>query len=175
MNINKKKLCNLTVNEFLEILKENSISIVVNNSSKSELASYSITKNVSSTSDKGNEIDDSIIFNEITQILHSLGVSPHFLGYKFIRAALCMSIKDLSIIEQITKVLYPSIAKKFDSTPSRVERAIRHAIECAWSRGNIETQEEFFGFSVDMNKGKPTNSEFLAMITDHLYIKFFNN
>ena len=86
-----------------------------------------------------------------------------------------MSIKDLSIIEQITKVLYPSIAKKFDSTPSRVERAIRHAIECAWSRGNIETQEEFFGFSVDMNKGKPTNSEFLAMITDHLYIKFFNN
>ena len=107
----------------------------------------------------------------VTNIIHELGVPAHIKGYQYLREAIMMVINDIDVINQITKQLYPEIAKKFRTTPSRVERAIRHAIEVAWSRGEQQTVESIFGYTVSAAKGKPTNSEFIAMIADKLRLE----
>lgn len=105
---------------------------------------------------------------EVTNVMHEIGVPAHIKGYQYLRDAIMMVVKDLDIINSITKQLYPSIARTYNTTPSRVERAIRHAIEVAWSRGQVETIDALFGYTVSHGKGKPTNSEFIAMVADKL-------
>lgn len=104
----------------------------------------------------------------ITEIIHDMGVPAHIKGYQYLRESILMSVEDIDMLNSVTKILYPEVAKKFHTTPSRVERAIRHAIEVAWSRGKVETIEEMFGYTVNQGKGKPTNSEFIALITDKI-------
>ena len=107
----------------------------------------------------------------ITSIIHEIGVPAHIKGYLYLREAISMVYNDIELLGSITKVLYPDIAKKFNTTASRVERAIRHAIEVAWSRGNIESISSLFGYTVSMSKAKPTNSEFIAMVADKLRLE----
>jgi len=107
----------------------------------------------------------------VTEIIHEIGIPAHIKGYQYLREAIILTINDMDIINAVTKVLYPSVAKKFETTPSRVERAIRHAIEVAWDRGDLETLQKYFGYTVSNIKGKPTNSEFIAMIADRLYLQ----
>ncbi|PLR84498.1 sporulation transcription factor Spo0A [Bacillus canaveralius] len=107
----------------------------------------------------------------ITSIIHEIGVPAHIKGYMYLREAISMVYNDIELLGSITKVLYPDIAKKFNTTASRVERAIRHAIEVAWSRGNIESISSLFGYTVSMTKAKPTNSEFIAMVADKLRLE----
>ena len=123
------------------------------------------TKNVSA---KNIDLGKGNLQVSITRLLHQLGIPSHIKGYQYIRDAIIMAVNDVEMINQITKQLYPDLAKKHKTTPSRVERAIRHAIEVAWNRGQIETVENIFGYTVNSNKGKPTNSEFIAMIADKL-------
>lgn len=104
----------------------------------------------------------------VTEIIHDVGVPAHIKGYQYLRDAIVMSVIDMDMLNSVTKVLYPEVAKKYKTTPSRVERAIRHAIEVAWSRGKVDTIEELFGYTVSIGKGKPTNSEFIALITDKI-------
>ncbi len=108
---------------------------------------------------------------EVTSIMHEIGVPAHIKGYQYLRDAIMMVIKDLDVINSITKQLYPTIAREYNTTPSRVERAIRHAIEVAWSRGQIDTIDSLFGYTVSLGKGKPTNSEFIAMVADKLRLE----
>ena len=107
----------------------------------------------------------------VTNIIHDIGVPAHIKGYQYIREAILLAIDNEEIINAITKTLYPTLASKFSTTPSRVERAIRHAIEVAWNRGQIEMHDKIFGYTVNSNKGKPTNSEFIAMIADKLRLE----
>ena len=109
---------------------------------------------------------------DVTEMIHELGVPAHIKGYQYLREAIMMSVEDMDMLNSITKILYPSIAKKFDTTPSRVERAIRHAIEVAWSRGRMETLDSLFGYTIDTGKGKPTNSEFIALIADKIRLLY---
>ena len=104
----------------------------------------------------------------VTGIIHEIGVPAHIKGYQYLREAIIIAVGDMDVINAITKVLYPQVAKTFQTTPSRVERAIRHAIEVAWDRGDLETLQKYFGYTVNGAKGKPTNSEFIAMIADRL-------
>ncbi len=109
---------------------------------------------------------------QVTKIIHQIGVPAHIKGYQYLRTAILMTISDNDIINSVTKVLYPSVAKKYSTTTSRVERAIRHAIEVAWDRGDIDTLNSYFGYTIQNNRGKPTNSEFIAMIADNLRLKY---
>ncbi len=109
---------------------------------------------------------------QVTKIIHEIGVPAHIKGYQYLRTAILMTISDNEIINSVTKILYPSVAKKYSTTTSRVERAIRHAIEVAWDRGDIETLNSYFGYTVQNSRGKPTNSEFIAMIADNLRLKY---
>lgn len=108
---------------------------------------------------------------EITNIIHEVGVPAHIKGYQYLRDAIMMVVEDMDLLGAVTKELYPAIAKKNNTTPSRVERAIRHAIEVAWNRGKIETIDQLFGYTVQNDKGKPTNSEFIAIISDKLRLE----
>lgn len=108
---------------------------------------------------------------EITNIIHEIGVPAHIKGYLYLREAIQMVVNDVELLSAVTKELYPSIAKKFNTTASRVERAIRHAIEVAWSRGQVDTINKIFGYTIHNDKGKPTNSEFIAMVADKLRLK----
>ena len=107
----------------------------------------------------------------VTNIIHEVGVPAHIKGYQYLREAIMMVVNDIDVINQITKSLYPKIAFKYSTTPSRVERAIRHAIEVAWGRGQQEAVENIFGYTISASKGKPTNSEFIAMIADKLRLE----
>ncbi|MBE6966852.1 MAG: sporulation transcription factor Spo0A [Ruminococcaceae bacterium] len=107
----------------------------------------------------------------VTDIIHEIGVPAHIKGYQYLREAIILTVNDMEIINAVTKALYPAVARKFQTTPSRVERAIRHAIEVAWDRGDLETLQRFFGYTVSNIKGKPTNSEFIAMIADCLSLR----
>jgi two-component system response regulator (stage 0 sporulation protein A) len=109
--------------------------------------------------------------SEVTSIIHEIGIPAHIKGYQYLRDAIIMAINDMDILNSITKQLYPSIAKHYNTTPSRVERAIRHAIEVAWSRGKMDTIDKLFGYTVNNGKGKPTNSEFIALIADRLRLE----
>ena len=108
---------------------------------------------------------------QVTKIIHQIGVPAHIKGYQYLRTAILMTIEDNEIINSVTKILYPSVAKKYATTTSRVERAIRHAIEVAWDRGDIDTLNSYFGYTIQNNRGKPTNSEFIAMIADRLTLE----
>lgn len=108
---------------------------------------------------------------EVTNVIHEIGIPAHIKGYQYLRDAIMMAINDMDILNSITKQLYPSIAKQYNTTPSRVERAIRHAIEVAWSRGKMDTIDKLFGYTVNNGKGKPTNSEFIALIADRLRLE----
>lgn len=110
----------------------------------------------------------------MTNIIHEIGVPAHIKGYQYLRDAIIMSVNDMEMLNSITKILYPMIAKKHQTTPSRVERAIRHAIEVAWSRGKMDTIDELFGYTVNGGKGKPTNSEFIALIADKVRLEYKN-
>ncbi len=107
----------------------------------------------------------------VTNIIHEMGVPAHIKGYHYLREAILMVIEEIKLLGAVTKELYPMIATKFQTTPSRVERAIRHAIELAWDRGNVEMMNKFFGYTINLERGKPTNSEFIAMIADKLRIE----
>lgn len=110
--------------------------------------------------------------SDVTNIIHEIGVPAHIKGYQYLRDAIMMSVNDGEMLNSITKLLYPSIAKRHKTTPSRVERAIRHAIEVAWSRGKMDTIDELFGYTVNNGKGKPTNSEFVALIADKIRLEY---
>lgn len=111
---------------------------------------------------------------DVTDMIHEIGVPAHIKGYQYLREAIMMSVEDVEMLNSITKVLYPTIAKRFQTTPSRVERAIRHGIEVAWARGRSETLEALFGYTISAGKGKPTNSEFIALIADRIRLQYRN-
>lgn len=107
---------------------------------------------------------------DVTNIIHQMGVPAHIKGYQYLRDAILLVVNEVNLLGAVTKELYPMIAEKYQTTPSRVERAIRHAIELAWDRGNVEMMNKFFGYTINIQRGKPTNSEFIAMVADKLRI-----
>ena len=119
----------------------------------------------------GQEEHTADLKNMVTAIIHEIGVPAHIKGYQYLREAIMIAVDNMDVINAVTKVLYPEVAKRFGTTPSRVERAIRHAIEVAWDRGDLETLQKYFGYTVSNVKGKPTNSEFIAMIADRLQLQ----
>lgn len=128
----------------------------------------SVSENTETRINKNEPMD---LEAEITNIIHEIGVPAHIKGYMYLREAITMVVNDMELLSAVTKELYPSIAKKFNTTASRVERAIRHAIEVAWSRGQVDTINRIFGYTIHNDKGKPTNSEFIAMVADKLRLK----
>lgn len=120
---------------------------------------------------KDNVVTDPELELMVTEIIHQIGVPAHIKGYHYLREAIILSIKNSEIINSVTKLLYPTVAKKHATTSSRVERAIRHAIEVAWDRGDIDVLNSYFGYTIQNDRGKPTNSEFIAMISDKLRLK----
>ena len=110
--------------------------------------------------------------NRVTDMIHEIGIPAHIKGYHYLRDAIMMAVEDMDVLNAITKILYPTVAKKYQTTSSRVERAIRHAIEVAWSRGKLDTLDELFGYTVSTGKGKPTNSEFIALIADTIQLEY---
>jgi two-component system response regulator (stage 0 sporulation protein A) len=136
---------------------------------------YHIEAIIKSRSNTGVQKDSSPAADmeaQVTKIIHQIGIPAHIKGYQYLRAAILMTIDDNDIINSVTKVLYPSVAKKYQTTTSRVERAIRHAIEVAWDRGDVDTLNSYFGYTIQNTRGKPTNSEFIAMIADNLRLKY---
>ena len=121
------------------------------------------------------DISDTDIEMMVTEIIHQIGVPAHIKGYHYLREAIIIAIKDNSVIDSITKTLYPAVAKRFSTTSSRVERAVRHAIEVAWDRGDVNVLNSYFGYTVQNSRGKPTNSEFIAMISDKLRLRLKMN
>ena len=109
---------------------------------------------------------------DVTDMIHEIGVPAHIKGYQYLREAIMMAVEDIDMLNSITKVLYPTIAKKYQTTPSRVERAIRHAIEVAWSRGRLETLDALFSYTINTGKGQPTNSDFIALIADRIRLQY---
>lgn len=108
---------------------------------------------------------------QVTSVIHEVGVPAHIKGYQYVREAIIIAVQDMDVINAVTKVLYPEVAKRYSTTPSRVERAVRHAIEVAWERGDLDTLQRYFGYTVNSSKGKPTNSEFIAMIADRIRLQ----
>lgn len=107
---------------------------------------------------------------DVTNLMHQMGIPAHVRGYQYIRDAILMVVDEMGLLGAVTKELYPAIAERYNTTPSRVERAIRHAIELAWDRGNIDLMNKFFGYTINVERGKPTNSEFIAMVADRLRV-----
>ncbi|MGN1135687.1 MAG: sporulation transcription factor Spo0A [Oscillospiraceae bacterium] len=126
----------------------------------------------SSIADFEDDADQAHMEVVVTDIIHTIGIPAHIKGYHYLREAIMLSINDSEMLESVTKLLYPTIARKFDTSPSRVERAIRHAIETAWDRGDVDVLTKMFGYTINGGKGKPTNSEFIALITDNLRLRF---
>lgn len=118
------------------------------------------------------ELPEESLENYVTNMLHEIGIPAHIKGYHYLRDSILMAVDDMDVLNAITKVLYPTVAKRHQTTASRVERAIRHAIEVAWSRGKLDTLDELFGYTVSNGKGKPTNSEFIALIADTIQLKY---
>lgn len=121
--------------------------------------------------DKENYMEQNLE-TDVTQMLHEIGIPAHIKGYQYLRDAIIMSVRDTEMLSSVTKILYPTIAKTHKTTPSRVERAIRHAIEVAWGRGELDTLNSLFGYTVNGGKGKPTNSEFIALIADKIRLDY---
>ena len=128
-------------------------------------------KRVVPYSDPGEYIKQNLE-NDVTQLLHEIGIPAHIKGYQYLRDAISISVEEKDMLVSVTKVLYPTIAKRHNTTSSRVERAIRHAIEVAWSRGRLDTLHKLFGYTVSTGKGKPTNSEFIALVSDKIRLDY---
>jgi len=160
---------NKKVYQILEELINNNqeiqIMIHVPSKEKAEVTPFVIQKRESKEQD---------LEKDVTEMIHEIGVPAHIKGYHYLREAIMMCVEDVDMLNSITKVLYPTIADNFKTTPSRVERAIRHAIEVAWSRGKMETLEGLFGYTINLGKGKPTNSEFIALIADKIRLRYKN-
>lgn len=150
--------------------KEFQIMITVPSSARGQKQNTSEEK--STETEKEREVHD--LEKDVTEMIHEIGVPAHIKGYQYLREAIMMSVEDVEMLNSITKVLYPTIAKRFQTTPSRVERAIRHGIEVAWARGRSETLEGMFGYTISAGKGKPTNSEFIALIADRIRLQYRN-
>lgn len=144
----------------------NRVRQVVSNNTVTPQSGTTTNKVISHSAIKGKNLDANI-----TNIIHEIGVPAHIKGYMYLREAIIMVYNEVEILGSITKILYPRIAEKYNTTPSRVERAIRHAIEVAWSRGNVDVIKSMFGYTINTSKAKPTNSEFIAMIADRLRIE----
>ena len=155
------------IGQLMSTDKEFQIMITVPSEKKS-----SQEKSTGEGNTKKEEVRD--LEQDVTDMIHEIGVPAHIKGYQYLREAIMMSVEDSTMLSSITKILYPTIAKRFQTTPSRVERAIRHAIEVAWSRGKMETLDALFGYTVNTGKGKPTNSEFVALIADRIRLKYRN-
>jgi len=117
------------------------------------------------------EIDEESLESRVTNMIHEIGIPAHIKGYHYLRDAIMMAVEDMDVLNAITKILYPTVAKKYRTTSSRVERAIRHAIEVAWSRGKLDILDDLFGYTVSNGKGKPTNSEFIALVSDTIRLE----
>ncbi|SFK93561.1 two-component system, response regulator, stage 0 sporulation protein A [Paenibacillus sp. 1_12] len=150
----------------MEILTSRIRQLVTNNQSNSVTSSTTSTRANIVQLPKGKNLDANI-----TTIIHEIGVPAHIKGYQYLREAITIIYNNIEILGAITKTLYPQIAEKYKTTPSRVERAIRHAIEVAWTRGNIDSISHLFGYTINISKSKPTNSEFIAMVADKLRIE----
>lgn len=122
--------------------------------------------------EKNSDLSARNLEEDVTDMIHEIGVPAHIKGYQYLREAIMMSVEDIEMLGSITKILYPTIAKKYQTTPSRVERAIRHAIEVAWNRGKMDTIDALFGYTINNGKGKPTNSEFIALIADKIRLEY---
>lgn len=129
-----------------------------------EYKTQSITSPIKYTTEEGLE-------SRVTNMIHEIGIPAHIKGYHYLRDAIMMAVDDMDVLNAITKILYPTVAKKHQTTSSRVERAIRHAIEVAWSRGKLDTLDSLFGYTVSNGKGKPTNSEFIALVADTIRLE----
>jgi len=136
------------------------------------LATNRMSKDIGTAEPPASEDQTPDIESQITRIIHQIGVPAHIKGYQYLRTAILLTVRDSDMINSVTKILYPSVAKKYSTTTSRVERAIRHAIEVAWDRGDVDTLNSYFGYTIQNNRGKPTNSEFIAMIADNLRLKY---
>ena len=148
----------------------NAESLCLHISSLAENRKRPASPDAAEASKNGDKTQD--IETQVTRIIHQIGVPAHIKGYQYLRAAILLTVRDSDMINSVTKVLYPSVAKKYSTTTSRVERAIRHAIEVAWDRGDVDTLNSYFGYTIQNNRGKPTNSEFIAMIADNLRLKY---
>ncbi len=147
--------------EYCTALRDAGFNVVVMNDSEvSEVGSHG-----------DSSFQDKDLTVTISEIMHQIGVPAHIKGYQYLREAILLSVGDDEMINSVTKYLYPTVAKKFGTTPSRVERAIRHAIEVAWDRGDVDVLSSYFGYTIQNQRGKPTNSEFIAMISDRLKLK----
>jgi two-component system response regulator (stage 0 sporulation protein A) len=151
--------------------KEFQIMITTIPSGKKVTSEYTKQENITPIQVKENQKTRDLE-KDVTDMIHELGVPAHIKGYQYLREAIMMAVEDIEMLNSITKILYPTIAKKFQTTPSRVERAIRHAIEVAWSRGKMETLDALFGYTINTGKGKPTNSEFIALIADRIRLLY---
>lgn len=151
-------------NQFKDKIK--SFTLNNNNSSISDIQSISLTDDL-----ENEQRFKMTLENEITELLHEIGIPAHIKGYQYLRTAIEKTYFNIDYLGQITKVLYPEIAREYTTTASRVERAIRHAIEVAWNRGNIDAIDDIFGYTISATKAKPTNSEFIAMLADKLRLK----
>lgn len=129
-------------------------------------------KRAALVTDNSEAVSDRSLEADITEIIHDIGIPAHIKGYQYLRDSIMLSVKDNDVINSITKILYPTIVKKYQTTSSRVERAIRHAIEVAWNRGNTDTLNGLFGYTISNGKGKPTNSEFIALIADKIRLEY---
>jgi two-component system response regulator (stage 0 sporulation protein A) len=156
---------------FTKRIREMFSSTPTETSSVRTSSSYQSTSSIISTSTDNRSKVPMDLETEITNIIHEVGVPAHIKGYMYLREAITMVVNDMELLSAVTKELYPSIAKKYNTTASRVERAIRHAIEVAWGRGQVEAINRLFGYTVHGDKGKPTNSEFIAIIADKLRLK----
>ncbi len=139
---------------------------------KQTSSTESTEKSVSASAEPDPEVELETL---VTKIIHQIGVPAHIKGYQYLRTAIIMTMHDTELINSITKQLYPGVAKKYGTTASRVERAIRHAIEVAWDRGDVDTINSYFGYTVQSARGKPTNSEFIALVADNLRLRFLEN
>ncbi|MDE6595912.1 MAG: sporulation transcription factor Spo0A [Oscillospiraceae bacterium] len=155
----------------MEILSQNNAYLMVKPFNAASLIN-TIKRLESNGSNRQQENKDARLEIIVTDIIHQIGIPAHIKGYHYLRKAIMLSIKEPEMLESITKLLYPTIAEAFNTSPSRVERAIRHAIETAWDRGDVDVLNNMFGYTISVGKGKPTNSEFIALVTDNLRLKF---
>lgn len=154
------------------ILKPFNTNVVMNRVKAVGLAGESGSNVINTVFENHHRKPETSLEADVTQMIHEIGVPAHIKGYQYLRDAIIMSVNDVEMLGSITKRLYPTIAAKYKTTSSRVERAIRHAIETAWSRGKMDTIEELFGYTVSDRKGKPTNSEFVALIADKIRLEY---
>ena len=152
------------LNELMSADKEFQIMITVPSGQKEKIQAIPMPKAAVSVARD--------LEKDVTDMIHEIGVPAHIKGYQYLREAIMLSVNNNEMLNSITKLLYPTIARKYETTPSRVERAIRHAIEVAWSRGRMETLDALFGYTINTGKGKPTNSEFIALIADKIRLLY---